>query len=180
MTENNNIITVANDDYLFVSQLLNKNVRLSNFRKVAKATISAEGQNVEVEIKPSGYDFLLKDIQVFGFCAYGNFFKDGLARDLVTVSLKNLKTDDFLVDTGVDIQSFHNNQAKFTPTIFSKDTGLRVTFKHERSVGDFTPDFPRINEDLSWYYGASVTANSPFPIKLQLVLVGAKIFPEGR
>lgn len=182
-----NLVTVANDDYLFVQQLTGRKVQLKNFKKTLTATIFTEGQTRAVEIKPSGYDFLVKDIQIYAFCNLGNFMPNGVARDLITLTLKDLMTDNYWVDAGTDIQAFSsiNNRATFTPTILSRDTGLRAEFTHIRKVSDYCIDFPRQGTNLSGYSGLAMSfglqggvAPDPFPINIQLILSGAKIFPD--
>lgn len=184
---NSNLVTVANDDYLFVQQLTGRKVQLKNFKKTLSATIYAEGQTRSVELKPSGYDFLVKDIQIYAFCSLGNFMPNGVARDLVTLTLKDLKTDNYWVDAGTDIQAFSsiNNRGSITPTILSRDTGLRAEFTHIRKVSDYCADFPRQGTNfgsisgLTFSYGlqGGLTPD-PFPIDIQLILSGAKIFPQ--
>lgn len=181
----NKVIPIVNDDYLFVQQFLNRNVRLSSFKMTLKAVIGAEGQNVTVESKNRSYDFLVKDIQVFAFCQAGNFMPQGSARDLITLTLKNTLTDDYLVDAGTDIQAYSpiNVKSTFTPTIIPRNSGFLGEFKHERAVSDDCLDFPKYNAMLNnppafgGYEEGVAFTGSVFPVRLQLIISGAKIFP---
>lgn len=184
-TKSNQIVPTGSDDYLFVQQYLNRKVRLSSFKMVQTVILEAEGQNKVVEFKPRSYDFLVKDLQVFGFCQAGNFLPNGDARDLITLTLKNTLTDDFLVDAGTDIQAYSpkNVTSPFTPTIMPRNSGFAGEFKHERAVADSCLDFPKSNAILTappayggWEEGLAFT-DSVFPVRLQLIISGAKIFP---
>lgn len=186
-----NLVTIANNDYLFVEQILKRKVRLSNFNKVAKAIIRTEGQNVTCKIEPSSYDFLVKDIQVYAFYQGGNFMPNGVAKDLVTMTIKNTKTDDYWVSAGTDIQVYSpiNSKNSFTPTILPSDAGLLIEFKHERAVAIDNLEFPKSGiiptggnaDNFAWFTGvpsgSSITPD-PFPVQLQVVIIGAKIFSD--
>jgi|GEM_PF-5080337 len=186
---NDRLIPIANDDTLFVMQLLGKNVRLSTFKKIVSVTLDAEGQNKIGEFKFSSYDFLLKDIHIFAYCKAGNFMPAGIARDLITVTLKNTTTDDYICESGTDIQAFSpsNVRSAITPTIIDRQTSLSAEFKHIRKVDVAHKDFPKggtvyVDTPPAFDFGGSLAAPAdqapdPFPIFIQMVLTGAKIFP---
>lgn len=189
-TSNKSVFYVGESDYGVAEKLVNYPVLLSQFWKVADTEISTENQNKIITMNSGGYPILVKDITVYAYCKYGNFFVNGVGRDKITVSLKHGRTDEHLMEEGLDISAFAPNKPKrITPFLLSKDSNIKIEFRHDRAVGEFAKEFPgsgqAIYQGIDMYpesNGAGEGLNgglftyTPFPVKLQIVFDCAKIY----
>ena len=195
METTNKSIYMLDNDYSVAEKLAGYPVLLSQFWKIADTEISTENQNKIITMNSGGYPVLVKDITVYAYCKYGNFFVNGVARDRITVSFKHGRTDEHLMEEGLDITAFSPaKQKKITPFLLSKDSNIKVEFRHDRSVGNFNKEFPAEGQEIfagidiyrqpvgtgNLGLGGSIFSESAFPIKLQIALDCAKVYEVKR
>ena len=162
------VTDAAASDMFFQQMALigEENVRLSFFKYSKTVRIDAVNQSNSGTIKISGADFLMRDIEIIGYDKNGHILGIGnIPRDRFVVMMTNTTTGDKYSNESIDVGHYAPTKmfggTKITPLKFKNGAEIEFEIKHD-PVSTNTQGYAQIEP----------------PVEFQIILSGAKIYPN--